>query len=56
MNTINTENLKAGFGVAYDWFGGKTFFSAKDYFLMIDDDSVRKIYFNVDGKSIRRVK
>lgn len=56
MNTLDTKNLKAGFGVAFDWFGGKTIFSAKDYFLMLDDESVRKIYFNMDGASIRRVK
>lgn len=56
MIHYSTENLKKGYGVAIDWFGGKIEFPTEVLEIMKADDSVRKIYFNFDGTGIRRVK
>ena len=56
MTHYSTENLKKGYGVAIDWFGGKIEFPTEVLEIMKADDSVRKIYFNFDGTGIRRVK
>lgn len=56
MNDYTTENLKIGTGVAFDWFGGKTIVTFDNLPTALDDDAIRKIYFNFDGSAIRRVK
>ena len=53
---ITIENLAQGYGIAYDWFGGKVKFILEELSQMIADFNVKKIYANLDGKTIRREK
>lgn len=53
---ITTQNLKKGFGIAFDWFGGKVEFSLNELNNFIADEFVKKIYVNINGERITRVK
>ena len=53
---ITVENLEKGYGVAFDWFGGKVQFPLNELPEMILSFGVKKIYANFDEKTIRRAK